>query len=92
MSSEVDRQIEMDASATKTDPMDKKDPFLTTPGTGTQITIKKDPSGNLTGALLLRNPIHLHAQLTRIRTGATTAISTGIFPENAHRTKRTLRN
>ena len=92
MSSEVDRLIETDDSATETDPMDEKDPFLMTPGTGTQITIKKDPSGNLTGALLLRNPIHLHAQLTRIRIGATTAISMGISPENAHRTKRTLRN
>ena len=92
MSSEVDRLIETADSATETDPMDEEDPFLATPGTGTQITIKKDPSGNLTGALLLRNPVHLHAQSTRIRTGAITAISTGISPENAHRTKRTLRN
>ena len=92
MSSEVNRLIEMNDSVTETDPMDEKDPFLMTPGTVTQITIKKDPSGNLTGALLLRNPIHLHTQSTRIRIGATTAISTGILPENAHRTKRTLRN
>ena len=92
MSSEVDRLIETADSATKTDPMDEEDPFLVTPGTDTQITIKKDPSGNLTGALLLRNAIHLHAQSTRIRTGATTAISMGISPENAHRTKRTLRD
>ena len=92
MSSEVNHLIETDDSTTETDPMDEKDPFLATPGTGTRITIKKDPSRNLTGALLLRNPIHLHAQSIRIRTGATTAISTGILPENAHRTKRTLRN
>ena len=92
MSSEVNRLIEMDNSTTGTDPTDEKDLFLMTPGTGTQITIKKDPSGNLTGALLLRNPVHLHAQSTRIRIGATTAISMGILPENARRTKRTLRN
>ena len=92
MSSEVDCLIETDDSVTETDPMDKKDPSLVIPRTDTQITIKKDPSGNLTGALLLGNPIHLHAQLTRIRTGATTAISTGISPENSHRTKRTPRN
>ena len=92
MSSGVDRLIEMDDSMTETDPMDEKDPSLMTPRTCTQITIKKDPSRNLTGALLLRNPVHLHAQSTRIRTGATTAISTGTSPENAHRIKRTLRN
>ena len=91
MSSEVNRLIETADSMTETDPMDKEDPFLATPGTGTQITIKKDPSGNLTGALQLRNPVHLHAQSTRIRTSATTAINVGILPENAHRTKRTLR-
>ena len=87
MSSEVDRLIEMDNSVTETDPMDKKGPFLMTAGTGTQITIKKDPSGNLTEALLLRNPVHLHAQSTRIRIGATTAISMGISPENASEQK-----
>ena len=92
MSSKVDRLIETDDSATETDPMDEKDPFLMTPGTDTQITIKKDPSGNLTGALLLRNPVHLHAQSTRISIGVTTAISMGILPENDLRTKRTLRN
>ena len=92
MSSEVNHLIKMDDSVTEINPMDEKDPFLMTPRTGTQITIKKDPSRNLTGALLLRNPIHLHAQSTRIRIGATIAISTGISPENAHRTKRTLRN
>ena len=81
MSSEVDRLIETDDSVTETDPMDEKDPFLMTPRTNTQITIKKDPSGNLTGALLLRNPVHLHAQLTRIRIDATTAISTGTLEE-----------
>ena len=87
MSSEVDRLIETADSATETDPMDEEDPFLVTPKTGIRITIKKDPSGNLTGALLLRNPIHLHTQSTRIRIGATTAISMSISPENAHRTK-----
>ena len=80
MSSEVDRLIKTDDSTTET------------PRTDTQIRIKKDPSRNLTGALLLRNRIHLHAQSTGIRIDATTAISTGISPENALRTKRTLRN
>ena len=92
MSSEVNRLTEMDDSTTGTDLTDEKDPSLEIPGISTPITIKKEPSGNSTGALLLRNPVHLHAWSIRTRIGATTAINTDILPENACRTKRTLRN
>ena len=91
MSSEVDHLTETEDSTTGTSPMDEKDPSLEIPGIGTPITIKKDPSGNSTGALLLRNPIHLHAQSIRTRISATTAISMDTSPENARRTKRILR-
>ena len=92
MSPEANRLTKTDDSTTGTDPMDEKDPFLEIPGIGTLITIKKDPSRNSTGVLLLRNPIHLHARSIRTRIGATTAINTDISLENACRTKRTLRN
>ena len=92
MSSEVDHLTETEDSATGTDPMDEKDPSLEIPGIGSPITIKKDPSGNSTGALLLRKAVHLHAWSIRTRIGATTAINMDISPENVRRTKRTLRN
>ena len=92
MSSEVDHLTKTDDSTTGTDPTDEKDPSLKIPRISTPITIKKEPSGKSTGALLLRNPVHLHAWSIRTRIGATTAIRTDILPENARKTKRTLRN